>query len=66
MHLCVFIYDAVDRFGTAGYLRFGPIEKYIMKKYYVFCDLSVREKDWRAESHAIERMHNTQSHGSKT
>ena len=26
---------------TVGYLSFGPIEKYIM-----FCDLSVREKDW--------------------
>jgi hypothetical protein len=28
----------------AGYLRFGPIEI-----FYVLCDLSVREKDWRGK-----------------
>ncbi len=28
---------------TVGYLSFGPIEK------IVFCDLSVREKDWRGK-----------------
>jgi hypothetical protein len=27
-------------------------------KYYAICDLSVREKDWRAASQAFERMHN--------
>ncbi len=31
-----------DMVCTMGYLRFGPIEE-----YYVFCDLSVRKKDWR-------------------
>ncbi len=31
--------------ATAGYLSFGPIEK----AYYDFCDLSVREKDWRGK-----------------
>jgi hypothetical protein len=40
-----------------GYLRFEPIET----RYYVFSDLSVREKDWRAASQAFERMHNTLS-----
>ena len=40
-----------------------------MEKIHVFCDLSVREKDWRsrasntrAASPAFERMHNTLSH----
>ncbi len=28
-----------------GYLSFGAIDN----KYYVFCDLSVREKDWRGK-----------------
>ena len=32
--------------STVGYLSFGPIEKNI----YVFCDLSVREKDWRSRA----------------
>ena len=32
---------------TVGYLSFGPIEKY---KKNVFCDLSVREKDWRSRA----------------
>ena len=32
----------VKSFVTVGYLSFGHIEK-----EYVFCDLSVREKDWR-------------------
>ncbi len=36
-----------------------------MKKHVIFCDLSVREKDWRAASQAFERMHNTLSHGVK-
>ncbi len=40
----------------AGCLNFGPIEK-----YYVFGDLSVREKAWCAASQAFERMHNTLS-----
>jgi hypothetical protein len=37
---------------TAGYLRFGPIDKIFMFSVtlacarYVFCDVSVREKDW--------------------
>jgi hypothetical protein len=43
--------------GTVGYLSFGPIEKILC-----FCDLSVREKDWRAASQAFERMHSTLSH----
>ncbi len=30
---------------TVEYLSSGPIEK-----YYVFCDLSVREKDWRSRA----------------
>ncbi len=30
---------------TVGYLSFGPIEK-----QYVFCDVSVREKDWRSRA----------------
>ncbi len=29
--------------ATAGYLSFGPI-----KKYYIVCDVSVREQDWRS------------------
>ncbi len=36
------------------------------KKYNTFCDLCVREKDWRVASQAFERMHNTLSHRSKT
>jgi hypothetical protein len=33
----------------AGYLSFGPIEK-----HYVFCDLSVREKDWRSRARGAQ------------
>ena len=35
--------------GTTGYLRLGAIEK-----YYVFGDLSVREKDWRSRAHGAK------------
>ncbi len=49
------------RLLTVGYLSFGPIEK-----NYIFCDLSVREKDWRAASQAFECMHNTLSHRLRT
>ena len=31
------------QYRRVPYLSFGPIDK----AYYVFCDLSVREKDWR-------------------
>jgi hypothetical protein len=34
------------RAPTAGCLRFGPIDKI----FYVFGDLSVREKDWRSRA----------------
>ncbi len=47
--------------STVGYLSFVPIEKILC-----FCDLSVREKAWRAASQAFERMHNTLSHWVKT
>ncbi len=47
--------------STAGYLNVGPIGKIMF-----FCDLSVREKAWRAASHAFERMHSTLSHRSNT
>ena len=35
---------------TVGYLSFGPIEK----MYNVFCDLSVREKDWRSRARGVK------------
>ncbi len=37
-----------------------------MKNMLCFCDLSVREKDWRAASQVFERMHNTLSQRVKT
>ncbi len=40
---CRWHYDL--RCVTAGYLSFGPIEKYC-----VFCELSVREEDWRSRA----------------
>ena len=36
---------ALVRTCTVGYLSFG-----LIKKYYGFCDLSVRDKDWRGKS----------------
>ncbi len=38
-----------DAHVTVGYLSFGPIEN-----IYVFCDLSVREKDWRSRAQDAE------------
>ncbi len=38
--------SCVPNSNTAGYLSFGPI----VKKDYVFCDVSVREKDWRSRA----------------
>ncbi len=49
--------------STAGYLNFHPT----VSLQFNCCDLSVREKDWRAASQAFERMHNTLlSHRVKT
>ncbi len=33
-----------------------------LQTHYVFCDLIVREKAWRAANQAFEHMHNTLSH----
>ena len=47
--------------STAGYLSFGPIEKYMMLSVTSAC-----ARRTGAASQAFECMHNTLSHGSKT
>ncbi len=61
MFLLVCVHSRGLIHGTVGYLSFGPIEKILL-----FCDLCVREKNWRAASQAFERMHSTLSHRSKS
>ena len=47
-----------------------PWDTYVsdLLKIYIFCfcNLSVREKDWRMASQAFEGMHNTLSHRVQT
>ena len=48
-------------YAPGGCLSFGPIETV----YYVFCDISVRERTGAA-SQAFQRMHNTLRHRVKS
>ncbi len=57
--ICVKSVQRTGEQGTSAVrcLSFGPFQKILC-----FCDISVREKDWRAVNQAFERMRNTLSH----
>jgi hypothetical protein len=40
----------VEHYDNIMCLRFGPIQKIL----YVFCDLSVRKKDWRSRKRGAQ------------